>query len=485
MSNYAIGIGGTGAKFVEALAYLSAAGMIPGSELCCMFVDPDKSNGSLGRAQLLLEQYVSCESQLALGTIDLLRTKVVRPNPDVWSPFEDDARPCLDSFFKYRDLQQDDPAAANLFDVLFSPKEKETNVDMGFRGHPAIGAAVLGKSVNLSEAEPWQTLRNQMAVDAGSGAGARIFLCGSIFGGTGAAGFPTIARLIHNEKEKTTGGDRIQIGGALVLPYFSFVPGSAEDNDELRASSENFLMNTQVALKYYHQKSNTEVFDAVYLFGDESMSPEEFSIGGKPQKNRPHFIELYAAMAAVDFFSGGTEKENRYFMLARHQKDHLGWNDLPDGNGGSTVRDKVEQLARFAFAYLSVYFPALEDIRGSKGGHRAPWFVSFFEREGIDIREDSTRGTLESVRDLCQSFLKWLGDIQTSAEDETIELINHNAFSGSNFRPEHFDNLTLRGGGNPHALDKLWERMCDARVREPEVSGIGKFLHALYRECAV
>ena len=46
MGYYAIGIGGTGAKCLESLIHLAAAGMMPDGDLHLLFVDPDTSNGS-------------------------------------------------------------------------------------------------------------------------------------------------------------------------------------------------------------------------------------------------------------------------------------------------------------------------------------------------------------------------------------------------------------------------------------------------------
>ncbi|MBM3211455.1 hypothetical protein FJZ33_04490, partial [Candidatus Poribacteria bacterium] len=148
MNYYAIGIGGTGAKCIEALTHLSAAGMLPDGELYVLFVDPDKSNGSLERAQIMLQNYIDCKTNLKLGVIDLFKTKIARAEPDVWSPFGDETRPRLDNFFEYSVLkaaQDKAKAPAYLFDVLYSNAEKETPLDMGFRGRPSIGAAVMGK----------------------------------------------------------------------------------------------------------------------------------------------------------------------------------------------------------------------------------------------------------------------------------------------------------------------------------------------------
>ena len=45
MGYYAIGIGGTGAKCLESLIHLAAAGMMPDdNDLCMFFVDPDEAS---------------------------------------------------------------------------------------------------------------------------------------------------------------------------------------------------------------------------------------------------------------------------------------------------------------------------------------------------------------------------------------------------------------------------------------------------------
>src|SRR6267142_3511511 len=195
MSYYVIGIGGTGAKCVEAFIHLCAAGLMPDNKsFFSLFVDPDGSNGSLKRAGQLLQNYHDCK-QLNLGSTDLFKSGVRIARPDIWSPLQN--KPSrLDEFFNYNTLPQ---AAANLFDVLYSPKEKQTSLEYGFRGHPSIGAAVMAAAVKLGSEEPWATLRDQISLDVRAGQGAKVILFGSIFGGTGASGVPTIGRLVSNE----------------------------------------------------------------------------------------------------------------------------------------------------------------------------------------------------------------------------------------------------------------------------------------------
>ena len=126
----------------------------------------------------------------------------------------------------------------------------------------------------------WSEFIDRVRQDIGSGNDVKIFLAGSVFGGTGAAGIPTIARLLRDSLSDY--GTRILLGGALILPYFNFtVP---DDETKLFARSENFLTNTKAALKYYSQKDN--VFNFMYFIGDSLITPlKEFSVGAATQRN--------------------------------------------------------------------------------------------------------------------------------------------------------------------------------------------------------
>jgi tubulin-like protein len=505
MSYYVIGIGGTGAKCVEALTHLCAAGLMPDDgELYAVFVDPDRSNGSLERAEITLQQYTNCK-KLQLGSTDLFKTNIAIAKPNVWSPFGNEPQPRLDKFFQYNVLKANNPAAAHLFDVLYSPDEKTTPLQEGFRGHPSIGAAVMATTLQLGAGEPWKTFRDKIAEDVKNGAGAKIILIGSIFGGTGASGIPTIARLIREELKKI-GQQNASLGGVMMLPYFSFTPVNREN---LRADAENFLLSTQAALKYYYQQASLsyydeeedqehKVYDGVYLLGEESLSPvKDPSIGGRTQRNEPHFIELYAALACVDFFS--KTDSSGYMMSARHEANRVTWKDLPYTEGAEVLRQKFDQLTRFAFAYLCSYYPALEQVNVRAGGYRAPWYIDFFEREKV-VLSRVMQTELPQVKEYCEAFLRWVADIQTSAKELRVELSNYNAYAEKvrvngdkesvellkpgEFKTAYFDNLTLPNAeADANALSRLWESMCDATVKDNHANGSGKFIHALYREC--
>ena len=480
MGYYAIGIGGTGSKCLESLIHLAAAGMMPEKkeELYVLFVDPDKANGCLERAVTTLECYKIFSNNPQLAQRHLLQTKIDSVANPIFSPFDDgnDDKPRLEKFFDYAGLKLADDGAADLFEVLYSEKERTTQLHEGFRGHPSIGAAVMAQTV-LGDDEPWKTFRGKVAKDPAP----KIFLAGSIFGGTGASGFPTIAKLIKSGLQAKP--IDVQIGGALILPYFTFI----DDGDTvLKAKAEHFLMNTQAALEYYQRWNKDLVYNAIYLIGDDSqVQLQNFSLGGKAQQNAQHFIELYAALAAIHFFGndGAVDGGAQYFRLDRANKP-LKWEDLPDGDGGVKIQSKLRQLYHFSVAYLDVYKPMLDDIgRGKVSRNDAPWYIDFFEQNQsnrISLNDAKTKASLNSVKNYCEDFLVWFVNIQHSKDNngkfnplnkfDLTEVINRIS-SDTTMQP-------LRA----KALNRVWRNMCSAKGKS-DGADIGKFLSALYQNC--
>ena len=216
MGYYAIGIGGTGAKCLESLVHLAAAGMMPEGELYVLFVDPDTANGSLERALGTLNRYMAFKDNPRFAQMHLLKTKIFSANRNLWTPFTEQSQPRLDQFFEYNSLSManDDSrvAAAHLFEVLYSKTERETTLEKGFRGHPSIGSAIMANTVKLGEEDPWRTFRQRLDNDIDP----KVFLAGSIFGGTGASGFPTIAQLIKKRIKRK----KCKVGRGVGPPLF-------------------------------------------------------------------------------------------------------------------------------------------------------------------------------------------------------------------------------------------------------------------------
>jgi len=499
MGYYAIGIGGTGAKCLESLIHLCSAGLLPG-DLTMIFIDPDKSNGSLERAAQTVKIYQNIKTKIHFGSSDIFQTTVNIPEPDIWSPFEDDVNPRLDNFFAKASL---DKASSDLFDVLYTKKEQETTLEKGFRGHPSIGSAIFADKVDLGAGEPWSSFKNKIALDLNGGEG-RIFLFGSIFGGTGASGFPTIATLIRNELKKLgmpPEASNMRLGGALMLPYFTF---NSHNDQELKARAEEFLVNSQAALKYYYKRYESDenkFFDALYLLGDQS--PQQFdnkktSLGGATQKNAPHFVELYAALAALHFFRRPVFHPKRSVHLISRSNDNVGWADLPnikDSPNDPTCRNKLGQMTKFCFAYLHQYFPVLENIKNNGNGLSEPWFIDFIQNNLAGNDLNYLWSELKMLKEYCELFLQWIASLQLESR---VELVEARAFSsvgtddielklGKHFDAMSYLNLILpsdHGTIKNDKMIKLLEQMCGAFPGDQSSSSVvGNFISTLHSKC--
>ena len=184
--NFLIGIGGTGSRVIESILMMCAAGNGP-DELTVFIVDPDVGNGNLQRTKNLIDRYMNCRHSLKDSVQHLFRTEIKVPDPLFWDIFEKNSK-SLAGFINYESIQGTNANLASFVDLLFTPDELALELDQGFKGHPAIGSVVMSQA-NL-QVQPWKTLSDAIAASAKEN-DIRLFLVGSIFGGTGAAGIPT------------------------------------------------------------------------------------------------------------------------------------------------------------------------------------------------------------------------------------------------------------------------------------------------------
>ena len=91
--------------------------------------------------------------------------------------------------------------AKGLARALFHEEnELKMSLKEGYRGRPHVGSAAL--LLQIERSEFWRSLK-KLVTESKEGEGVRIFLCGSAFGGTGAAILPTLARdLRRNSRQQ-------------------------------------------------------------------------------------------------------------------------------------------------------------------------------------------------------------------------------------------------------------------------------------------
>jgi hypothetical protein len=448
---YLIAIGGSGAKCVESIIHVASTGLMNDANIKILFVDPDQSNGNYLRACKAIDLYNQCRK---------LVWKNGEPSPwkqtkievyGLWSPFGNEQNKSLEHFFSYNTYKETHPEISNLFDVLYTKNERDLQLDVGFRGRPAIGSAIfsqldLGKE---SIQEPWQSfiqdIRNNVEHQP------RIFLIGSTFGGTGASGFPTLGRLIHNRLENEITSGRIKLGGLLILPYFKFPDPDAPN--EIYPRSEQFLLSTQAFLQYY-KNCASGIFNAVYLLGSENVADiQKFSLGKDGQRNDPHFIELYGALAARNFLFNTPDRP--VVLTMSRSPNNLAWEDLPDY---FEVKPMLLAQTRFAYAWVTgISRTTNED--NEQGGHLdearikgvakavangAPWLKKYFRTGNQnlpDVRDAREEDASRRITEWAKNYLRWLAALHRSANN--VRLFNTSFASGINQLDYSYDKFSV------------------------------------------
>ncbi len=486
MSKIIIGVGGTGAKCVEAITHLAAIGAFGNERILTLIVDPDSANGTLARVQRVGREYARVHHILAANQSGIFGPQFTQTTPDVWSPFSKDDQRSLRDFLEFDILRNSAPDLASLVQVLYSQQELDANLDVGFLGHPSIGAAIFAKALDFG-AQPWSTVLQTVEQAVGSGTNVDIMLLGSVFGGTGASGIPTIGRRLRDRlaSHATT----VRIATTLVLPYFTFAYENKE-SEALRAEAEHFVANSQSALTYYFKNDLDKTFDAMYAVGDRQPVPmPHASKGGVSQNNAPHHVELIAALAAREFFMEESPAGVR--VASRRHADRIAWEDLPVGQD-SDFDERFTQFTRMAFAFQAVYRPLLQGKNGSS--YSAPWVTGHFlrGRDRISLDDAVLQQDLDALMDYFKSHLYWAASIaHTTREDRPF--LNYLSFANEDenkiilkdtFALDAFSSIshTVRDADS-NGLHRVWEYVSGTRRTRGEAH-VRSLVDALYEGCS-
>lgn len=299
-NTYVFFVGGTGARVLRSLIMLLASGnrVKDGGAIIPIIIDYDVKNGDLLEAKSLLDCYcnLSEKGHYEQNEEGFFRQKVEVKDGSYAAIQYENSNKTFGDFLSYapmsnRGLESMQKLLESLFDNSDDQTTAELNLDMsvGFKGNPNIGSVVFDDYFRNSA---WK----YDSLAAGINSGDKIFVIGSIFGGTGSSGIP---QLIKNF-EKTGSGAYQNVqnaikGACLVLPYFGVKPSG-----ESAINSSIFNSKTKAALSYYNKELNDSL-DEVYYIGCKDIGQYENHQGGDEQKNNAHLVELLAAMSILDF----------------------------------------------------------------------------------------------------------------------------------------------------------------------------------------
>ncbi|MBQ2953616.1 MAG: hypothetical protein IJE07_08680 [Clostridia bacterium] len=229
MKRFVLFVGGGGARAAEALLVAACAGVLRADMLQVLLADTD--HHGLRSAELLRAKYAdyarmqaALQQQTAEAETAPFRTMV---NFASWPEKLPGGATTLAAW------TADAEADALLCQAFFGQEAAQQDLRGGFQGNRALGQTVFAGLLHSAAQDPQDVLarmiaRMNEAIDAGEEV--RVVLCGSVTGGTGAAGLPLLARHVQ---QQTAGRARI---GAVLLA----ATGDHEDPAKARETLADF-----------------------------------------------------------------------------------------------------------------------------------------------------------------------------------------------------------------------------------------------------
>lgn len=419
-SYYLILLGGTGAKCGEIFLHMCANGTFSGEEVHLLYIDSDADNGNAENFKRVFRNYRKCHERYMISESPVpcfFRTKVILK----------EVNPVRNEIKRFIDLakvsgEREDNGAIDFMKALYNEEELDMQISDGFFAHPNVGAAVFAAEMDRIMEE----LINEINSDKGQMKKIKVFILGSIFGGTGASSLPTIAKYLHRklfgESDNRLIREILKIGGGLVLPYFLFEKKNENKNSILEkgipVEANKFATKTRAALEYYQKVDCDDVsssFDSLYIIGHDGNDVRGiYSTAGSKQRNLPHIVELYAALSAVDFFDGEMNQESRERYFTVVSGSTISWTDI---SKTKNCFFNFLTMMRFAFVMKSLIMEELFDYtRSNKLKPQAaniPWFYDFLD--GKDTSSDMDEGCLytkfEAISEYCDEYVRWFAEL--------------------------------------------------------------------------
>lgn len=356
-------VGGTGARVLRSLTMLLAAGMrLPDcDQVVPVLVDPDTQNGDVTRTVELLKRYARIHNALhqdgqhpkkqgffgqPLATLAQLNTAGAEGLRD---SFVYDFGGINQSFKDYIHYNEASVETRGLLDLLFTPDSLNASLDLGFRGSPNVGSVVLN---SLVQAPEMRYLAQSLNADD------RVFFISSIFGGTGAAGFPLLVKNLRDpdvDLPQAAVRARVPAGALVLLPYFKLQQPSAQEKADGRdfIDSNTFITKTKTALSYYAE--HLDGLESLYYLGDQAGQPLPNNPGRSEQRNSAHLMEMLGALSIPHFLgqpAGQLDRGNPAYheFGLKEDKPTFDFGQLPPELRREVARPLIQ------FHYFARYF---------------------------------------------------------------------------------------------------------------------------------
>lgn len=371
--HFIIGIGGTGMRCLESFVHLCAMGMFDNSEIHLLALDTDLENGNFARLQELVDSYIKAKGE----------NKTQTPHADtffsakiVFYKFSPDySRADTGSFQRIAKASYATEPERDLANLLFTENVQGFDLKHGYRAQTHLGSMLMYHAivdeVNKNPGGNLSAFIDEL-YNANTAGNVKMFIMGSVFGGTGASSIPVMpAALDKAVRERHQGKtlDKLFIGATLLTSYFSFISPtqSSREMQKVVADSKNFSMNSQAAMMFYEDDlSVRRTYQKFYMLGtptNDFTTPQaetDTITGGNRQRNDSHYIELFCAFAAYDFFKSNdadlqkikADKANgvQYFFRTVDDSQKLDFKDfLPENESSNVFLKKFTLFTAFSF----------------------------------------------------------------------------------------------------------------------------------------
>jgi hypothetical protein len=409
--NFILAFGGTGARCVEAFTYLCASRAFDAGARV-LVIDPDSHHGNVADALRQLQRYHTLHAALDSPGAETFFGAPLNAERDA-SSFAWDYTGATDTFASRLGLPRT-PEHQDLLQLLYAEADLNMSFEKGFVGRTHVGSLDVYRTLRRAFVNIRATMASDTAAErdtlgaffrdlrnAGQeGAPARLMVFGSVFGGTGASGIPALPFLLddilHDVRKNLT------LGSVPLTSYFSFGPPA---NPERDPDSTLHPLATQAAL--FHYAHSVTGYDRVYLVGSphRRATADGNDPGGHAQRNRAHYAELGAALAAADFFRTPPDGSP---TVSTCGTPAVAWESLPL-SGELALRRHFIALTTLSLFHARYLHPAIQAERhvGSE------WQRSLARRTrgGLDAGNESES---RKLHDFALRFLRWAGEVQGS-----------------------------------------------------------------------
>jgi len=376
---FIVAIGGTGMRCIEAFTHMCAIGMFDNKEFDILTIDTDTNNGNKGRSEQLIDQYIRIKGGNN-GKTTANSFFTAKLNIYKFAPEYSDDRITFELISGLNtgtsNEQKENKALSDLF---FDDDVQQFNLDHGYRAQTHLGSHLMYHCIveaarNITNGveirEEDRTLLAFIDKIQQASENARVFILGSIFGGTGASSIPIIPKAFRDAiKIRSNNLDihkRARFGCSLLTEYFKFTSpeGPQQQTERIIADAKLFSLNSQAALMFYQADYTVKTtYNTMYHIGwpkkkdfSENQSLTRTITGGEEQKNPCHITELLSACAMHDFFNR-TENLGQLEIVFRSAnfKDEKFFFEFKDFFGAANTKEFMNKIGAFlAFSHIVI-----------------------------------------------------------------------------------------------------------------------------------